>query len=86
MTGVITLGETDGREDSPEFANEPALGGWGAIFHPEERSGMILTEFDVVQDGHDRAEWCIRVAHDDVYPLSELIAFGASKMEFNHGR
>ena len=85
VVGIITPGETNGREDSPEFATEPALGGWGAILHPEERSGMILAESDVVQDRHDRAEWCICAAYDDVHPLSKLIAFGASKVEFYHG-
>ena len=80
VVGIITPGETNGREDSPECATEPALGGWGAILHLEERSGMILAESDVV-----RAEWCICAAHDDVHPLSKLIAFGASKEEFYHG-
>jgi hypothetical protein len=52
----------------------------GVIVHPEECSGMILVKTDVVQDSHNRAEWCVSVRL-----LAKLIAFGASKVEFYHG-
>ena len=45
---------------------------------------IVFLCHDTYQDRHDGAEWCICVAHDDIHPLSKLIAFGASKVEFYH--